>query len=868
MAQFPSLQSTADRPALELTVGGLEVADLLDRFGSPLFIFDVEQMQSRAIALREAFSAPRYRLFYSIKANPALAILERFRAYRFGADACSLGDLELASLAGWSGANISLTGVGLSPDELRQARELGVWINLDSLGELETHLELFGGAAVGLRLSTGVTAGFHPHCRAGAGGKLGIDFRELDRARALAAERGAPIEVLHAHVGSDVAVDALLSSAKVLLDVARQIPTVRAINVGGGIGVPYGPDDTVFPLAEYASALGSLVDAFEEETGRSLEIQLEPGEFLVAEAGHLATTVRVVKRREEANVAIVDATANLLPATLLYDDAYYPVVAGTSCSGTRQVWDVYGRTNQGGERMAGARVLPELSVGDVLLFGVAGAYASCRSSRFNEIPRPAEIIVDRGTARVMRVGESNEDIYWLDFGHGVDLEAINTPAPGVPRRAREVRVSHARDNGVFLLRSHVDDLAVGAEVDLSSTGLSFDEADQAAIAATWSVILAQHALTHRLRVTPAIPAQMAESLQPVLQMLYDVRVCCDDRSPVRAPILPHTNGSGEAMPGKGEGVGTLSLFSGGVDSLMMLQLLKDANEPVEALHVRINPYVEGDEERAARVLAGMLGIPLMVVDVRWPGFVHVGTLHSRSYGIFPYYNAVPHARDLLLMTIAALIAKKRGFRRVAFAAERDSFDQKFEFEGRTIHRCDVQSEYGFGLARDFIRQCIATDVELIAPLAGVSQYRIRQVAIDRYSELFSRTHSCVWSRSCGVCLKCLAVALVQAERGKEIKHFARNVFDDPETIDLQSLITSSGAPRQLDHGNLFFFVLARLVESGHSARQTYWLRRFEEESYRRVQSQMAVLTEHALNSVVRRAPEDLQGVLRALFVSG
>lgn len=466
----------------------------------------------------------------------------------------------------------------------------------------------------------------------------------------------------------------------------------------------------------------------------------------------------------------------------------------------------------------------------------------------------------------MRVGESNEDIYWFDFGHGVDLDPINTPAPGVPRRAREVRVSHSRDNGVFWLRSHVDDLAVGAEVDLSSTKLSFDEEDQAAIAATWSVILAQHALSTRIRVTPAIPARMAESLQPILQLLYDVRACCDDRSPVRAPYLPRANEDTQLASGGGE-AGTLSLFSGGVDSLMMLKLLKDAGEPVEALHVRINPYVEGHEERAARVLAGMLGIHLTVVDVCWPGLVYVGTLHSRSYGVFPHYNAVPHGRDLLLTTIAALIAKKRGFHRVAFAAERDSFDEKYEYSGTTIHRCDVQSEYGFGLTRDFIRRCIATDVELVAPLAGVSQYQIRRVAIEQHPELFRLTHSCVWSRNCGVCLKCLAVALVQAERRKEIKRFARDVFDDPETIDLQPIVTSSGAPRMLDHGNLFFFVLARLVESNHSARNTYWLRRFEEESYDRVRSQMAILTEHALHSDVGRAPVNLQRALGALFGS-
>jgi diaminopimelate decarboxylase len=690
---------------------------------------------------------------------------------------------------------------------------------------------------------------------------------ELEQARALAAKRDTPIEVLHSHVGSAVPVEPLLESAKVILEIARFIPTVRAINVGGGIRVPYEPDEVAFPIATFAQGLNDLVDAFEKETRRRLEIQLEPGEFLVAEAGHLATTVRVVKQRRGSNVAIVDATANLLPATLLYDDTYYPILTDSDETEARFPWEIYGRTNQGGEKLAHARALPELSVGDPIVFGVVGAYTSCRSSQFNEIPRPAELIVDRGTARLMRLGEALQDLHGLDVGHGVELEPIHAPQPGPPPRAREVRISHAREAGHFILPSKADDLSIGAEVDLSATGLEFDGWDQALIAATWSVILAQHTLSEGIRIQPAVPPEIAELLEPILQMLYDIRCCCDDRSPIRCPRIPRASSLSHRDPGSTTGIGTLSLLSGGVDSLLLLQLLSSTDEPVEALHVRINPHVENEEELAARSLAEKLGIPLTVVVVRWPGLVHVGTLHSRSYGVFPYYNAVPHGRDLLLATIAALIARKRGFRRVAFAAERDAFDQRFDFEEVTIHRCDVQSEHGFQLTREFIRGCVAPHVEFVAPLAGVSQYRIRQVAIDYYPELFRYTHSCLWSRSCGICLKCLAVALVQAERGKEIKRFARDVLDDPETTDLQSLITSTGAPRELDHGNLFLFVLMRLIESNRPIRQSYWLRRFERESYGRLRQQMAPLTIKALHTNMNRTPEDLRSYLSTLLKS-
>ncbi len=853
-----------------IEVGGVPVSDLIARFSSPLYILDAERIDTQATRLLEAFPPPRHALYYSLKANPSIAVMERLRARGFGCDACGVADLELAAMAGWPGDAISLTGVGLSTTELSLAVERGVWINVDSLTELRRYCAIAPGRSVGLRVNPEVVAGFHPHCQAGgAGGKLGISLDEIDKALAVAGSHGVSVGTLHAHIGSGISEkEPFLKTAQVLLELTRNIESVQSLNLGGGIGGRHRPGHPEFPLAAFAEELGGLLDDFEKQTGRTIAVALEPGDYLVREAGYLACTVRVTKSRTSdgrvARLAIVDASANLLPASLLYG-TYYPLLVTASGDQRLETWDIFGRTNQGGERLVAGRQLPELCEGDLLVFGSAGAYAACRASQFNEIPRPAEVLVERGSATVVRRAESVEDLAHLQTGYVGLSAAVGSGFSGTPPRAQHLRVEQPTVSTCITVRYTVDEVQSRMTVDMTALGFELDAAERDALAAAWTVLLAQHVLAVEIDSEKPFSAPMARCLTPILQMLYDIRCSCDRRLPVNAPLLP-TAATSTALPRRTAAAdGILVLFSGGVDSTVLLRLLVDAGERVEALHLRVNSHVQLDEEVASRRIAERLGVPLNIVDVRLPGFERLGRRYSRSYGVYPSYNAVPHGRDLLLATIGAMVARHRGFKRLALGFDRNSFEKIGSYHGRTLYRTDVETEYGFELLRAFLRDCVSPEVELIAPLAGLPLYRIRRIAIEHFPELFAETQSCFWSRRCESCIKCISTYVMQMHLRREIQPFTRDLLDDAENEDLRTFVQSPTPAHELGYGSLVRYALSRLTDSVPGERRGHWLREFADKKIPHIRDDLEDAASRCLEVDFERIPAVLRPALQDLM---
>ncbi len=857
-----------------LEVGGVPVASLVERFGSPLYLLDAARIDAQARKLSAAFPPPRYALYYSLKANPSIAVMERLRTQGFGCDACSIADLELATMAGWSPEAVSLTGVGLSTTELKLAVDRGVWINVDSLTELRRYCAIAPGRPVGLRINPEVVAGDHPHFQAGgAEAKLGISLHEVDEALAIGASHRVPVATLHAHIGSKVFDKGPhLRTAEILLGLAREIGSVTTINLGGGFGAPCGPADSEFPLEAFAEELRSFCDEFEQETLRTLTIALEPGEYLVAQAGFLACTVRVIKTRKSdgrtSRLAIVDASANLLPATLLYG-RQYPLQVAAGDGEQVAAWDIYGRTNQGGDRLATERTLPELSEGDVLLFASAGAYAACRASQFNEMPRPAEVLVANDSATLIRRAEKVEDLLHHQTGFSAAMPAAADAFAGVPPRAQLLCVEPPRSSTTPAVHYTVDDTKSTMTVDLNAAGVELDSNERDVLAAVWTVLLAQHVLAEGIESERPFNPLVADRLAPILEMLYDIRCACDRRALVTPPRLPA--GGTISSPAKlSQGTaagGTLLLFSGGIDSTVLLRLLIDAGERVETLHFRVNSHVQLDEEIAARRIAERVGVPMTVVDVRLPEFERLGRRYSRSYGVYPYYNAVPHGRDLLLATLAAMIARRRGLSQLALGYERGCFEKIVTYRDRQVPRHDVESEKGFGLMRTFLRECVAPDIEIIAPLAGVSLYRIRQIAIERFPELFAETQSCFWGRRCESCLKCISTYVMQLQLGRELQPFTRDLLDDVENDDFRTFVESPAPAHELPYGSLVRYALSRLADSPSSADRGYWLSRYADEIMPDAGGDIAGAAARCLGVRFDRAPRPLRAALRTLIRS-
>jgi len=812
------------------------VRELMRRFGSPLFILDAQKVDRQASALTSVFRPPRYRLYYAVKANPRVAVVRRLIRHGFGCDATGIGDVKIALAAGCDPGAISVTGVGLSAEEIEQLLAWGLCPNVDSIDELSLLCALCPGGTVGLRINPGVCAGFHPHVVAGKrGGKLGIDLDDLPGALEIVRGARVLVRTLHTHLGSLIQeFDPFITACELLLRLASRLPSVTTVNLGGGFGIPYEPDTPTFPFDRLEGALRARIDAFEDATGRRLTVALEPGEFLVGPAGYLAATVRVSK--PSSRTAIVDASANLLPAVLLYGLPYDAAVLPVSAShGDEREWTVCGRTNQGEETLAAGSTLP-LQRGDILLFSMVGAYTSCRASQFNQLPRPAEIMVDGGQIEIAQVAEDLQDL-------------LRPPSDGGPRagssRAGMVGLdTESLQPGRVDYGYSIDDEQHSLSIQFRELAIRLDERERGVLAGAVAVLIAQLVLAEKLALKTPLSPELISSLRPCLQLLYDVRSYCDGRERLPLPeihngmlrindircycdgvglpaiqgLVPTGNNSGS------QGTGTLVALSGGFDSTLLLRLASRCPEPVEAIHFRINETVRDEEERAARAIAKTCGVRLHIVDIEIPGLVDLGRRHSTSFAHFPRYNAVPHGRDLLLLPLAVIVAKRLGLGRVAFGFDREARHERMDYRGVTIHRNDFASAYGFELVADLLREHLDPEIAIEAPLWALSGYRIRRTVLAHFPELAAEIQTCYWNRWCERCVKCVTTSLLQEDLKRQQVRYRSDMLDDPQNEYLTALF-AQGTRAAGAYWELSVHILDRLARTDPDR---LWVRRFAE----------------------------------------
>jgi diaminopimelate decarboxylase len=396
-------------------IAGVPVKEIVQRYGTPIYVIDGEALSERIASIQNAFDGAPVRLFYSMKANANLAVVRRCLERGLGIDACSLGDVAIARAAGAEGRVISYTGVGLRDAELRTLTEAGVHLNLDSAQEVARFAVIAAGRPVGIRVAPNVDAGFHPHCRSGNwGGKFGIDPADLPALAATLASANCTLTTLHAHIGSSIATPTpFLHTLDVLLRAAATIPSVSTVNLGGGQAARYHSDDPLFPLESLRRGIVDRLARFAVESGRAMCVALEPGELVVSECEYLVSRITVTKRWSRdggtRDVAICDASMNLLPAHALYGTYLHVYVEGER-SGETAMYDVYGCTNQTGDRLVHERTLPRLAPGDLMIVRNAGAYAYGRSTQFNERPRAGEVWAEHGSVSVARRPETVSEL--------------------------------------------------------------------------------------------------------------------------------------------------------------------------------------------------------------------------------------------------------------------------------------------------------------------------------------------------------------------------------------------------------------------------------------------------------------------------
>ena len=403
-------------------MGGVSAAQLVEEYQSPLFVYEEDIIRQRYNELSEALVYPNTRIHYALKANNNPAVLRLLKELGSGIDATSPGEIFLSLNAGFSPKDIIYTGVNSSAGDLAYCHEQGVQVNIGSLALLELWGQSYPGTKVSVRVNPDVGAGHHDHTiTGGPASKFGIYHTKVHEVQEIAARYDLEIVGVHSHIGSGILeTESFLRAMDIILAAAQRIEGLEFVDIGGGIGIPYRPGEQPIPLTELGAAISGSFERFCNSYGAELALKLEPGRFLVAEAGTLLTTVTNLKKTSRYSFIGVDTGFNHLARPVMYgsyhhiENATSPdavegpfLVGGNLC----ESGDIFTRDEQGLQE----RMIPAPSMGDILAIRDVGAYGYSMASTYNSRLLPAEVMVRGGSSRLTRRRQELSDLTWADI---------------------------------------------------------------------------------------------------------------------------------------------------------------------------------------------------------------------------------------------------------------------------------------------------------------------------------------------------------------------------------------------------------------------------------------------------------------------
>ncbi len=413
------LTSGFERVNGALECEGIALERIAEEVGTPTYVYSAAMVRDRYQRLDAALAPQTHRVHYTLKANSNAGVLRVLRELGAGVDVVSGGELYRALRAGFRGQDIIFGGVGKTEQELREALEAGVlMVNAESEAEVR-HLdriarELGVIAPVGLRVNPEVTVdSSHKYIKTGErGAKFGIPFDDVLSVARLAAQLpGTRLVGLDMHIGSQLfRIEGYLEGVDRLTGLLAQlrttgIDTIRYLDIGGGLGVAYSDEESP-DLRKFAEALLPRIAA----TG--LTLLMEPGRFVVGNAGILLTRVLYRKHSGGRDFLVTDAGMTELLRPSHYD-AYHRIEPVRELTG-RMTADVVGPVCESGDFLALEREMAQANAGDLLAVYDVGAYGYVMASNYNTRPRGAEVLVDGDRYAVVTARERYDDLVRLE----------------------------------------------------------------------------------------------------------------------------------------------------------------------------------------------------------------------------------------------------------------------------------------------------------------------------------------------------------------------------------------------------------------------------------------------------------------------
>ncbi len=393
------------------TVQGVSVKDLAQEFGTPLYVYDSAKIIEQIKTLQQAFSGVRHKIKYAAKALTNVSILKLIKQGGAGVDVVSIFEARLALHAGYTPSEIMFTPNGEAFEAIKIGVAMGLTINLDNLSVLEKFGKAYGSSyPCGIRLNPHIMAGGNLKISTGhKHSKFGISIQQVDDLLKIVSQYRINIQCLHIHTGSEISdVDVYLMMADVLFDTAKKFPDLKSIDFGGGFKVRYKDGDKITDIARLGSELSNAFNQYCKKEGRDLELWIEPGKFIVSEAGYLIATTNVVKETPTITFIGVDTGLNHLIRPMMYD-AYHEIINGSNTSGDLKTYNIVGNICET-DTLAAERELHAVSEGDLIVIKNAGAYGFSMASNYNSRPRPAEVMMVDGKPVLIRQRETFEDL--------------------------------------------------------------------------------------------------------------------------------------------------------------------------------------------------------------------------------------------------------------------------------------------------------------------------------------------------------------------------------------------------------------------------------------------------------------------------
>lgn len=390
--------------------GGVDPLELTEKYGCPLYIYDSAIIERQYKRMVDAFSVKKLKIHYACKALTNVSILKFMKSLGAGLDTVSVQEVEIGLRSGFDPQDIIYTPNCVSLEEIAEAVELGVRINIDNISILEQFGQEYPDVPVCIRINPHIMAGGNSKIAVGhIDSKFGISIHQMPHVHRLVEHTGLKVEGIHMHTGSDILDPGVfLRGAEILFNIAAEFPDLEYLDFGSGFKVPYKDSDIETDIEELGERISDRFNRFCSDYGRDLTLIFEPGKFLVSEAGYFLVRVNVVKQTTSTVFAGVDSGLNHLIRPMLYN-ATHKITNLTHPVAKPRFYTVVGYICET-DTFGVNRRIASIQEGDILCIHNAGAYCYSMASNYNSRYRPAEVMIYKGKAHLIRKREMMDDL--------------------------------------------------------------------------------------------------------------------------------------------------------------------------------------------------------------------------------------------------------------------------------------------------------------------------------------------------------------------------------------------------------------------------------------------------------------------------